>query len=108
MPAAYEMRFNSSAWYYKVDGDVIKVEAGVPANETYVRLEFSSRLGRKYDLILTEELVMGEAEYLHPLHLDFEGDAAILSFDETTLAGKHHPEYRFRMEIESDCKFRYS
>lgn len=108
MPAAYEMRFNSSAWYYKVDGDVIKVEAGVPANETYVRLEFSSRLGRKYDLILTEELVMGEAEYLHPLHLDFEGDAAILSFDETTLAGKHHPEYRFRMEIESDGKFRYS
>jgi cellobiose phosphorylase len=108
LPAVYEMHFNASAWHYKIDGDVLKIEAGVPAHETYARLEISSKLGRHYDLLLTNELAMGEAEYLHPINLSFDGESAILAFDESTMAGSRHPEYRFRMEIETDGEWRYS
>lgn len=107
LPALYEMTFNSSAWYYKVDDDVIKIETAVPAYDTMVRLEFSSRLGRKYDLLLTEELVMGEVEYLHPLNVSREGNAVLFTFDPSTLAYSRYPEYRYRAEIEADGKYEY-
>lgn len=108
LPGVYEMNFNSSAWYYKIDDDIIKIETGVPANETLVRLEFSSKLGKAYDLLLTNEIVMGEAEYLHPLNIKQEGNATLFYFDPSTMAYKHYPDYHYRAEIETDGKYEYS
>ncbi len=107
LPAVYEMNINASAWYYKVDDDIIKIEVGIPAFNHMVRLEFSSKKGRTYELILSEEVIMGEAEYLHPLKINLEGDWVDFYFDKSTMAYSRYPDYHYRAKIETDGKYQY-
>ncbi|HHY82530.1 MAG TPA: cellobiose phosphorylase [Clostridiales bacterium] len=80
LPAAYEMGICFSKWYYKIEDDIIIVTAFVLADRPAAALQVSSRNGRKYDFIITNQLAMGEHEYFHP--------ANILNMDGTILISK--------------------
>jgi cellobiose phosphorylase len=63
LPALYEMGMNYSKWYYVLPDDMLIVTAFTTAKETSVILEVSSTNKISYDFILTNQLVMGDAEY---------------------------------------------
>ncbi|MDD4000663.1 MAG: hypothetical protein PHX62_07200, partial [Bacilli bacterium] len=107
IPAVYEMNINSSAWYYKVDDDILKIEVGIPVEDNLVRLEFSSKQRRSYDLILCQELVMGEFVGRHPLQLKVDGEFVEFYFDETTMAHHYYPDYYFKSKIETEGSYQY-
>ena len=69
LPAAYEMGINYSKWYYKVKDDILFVSSFALADEPAVVLDVHSMNGIKYDYIVTNQLAMGEHEYIHPVKI---------------------------------------
>jgi len=107
LPAVYRMTVNSAAWYYKIDDDVLIVEAGAAADEPRLVLSVRSECGRFYDFILTNELVMADIEHRHRVRYDVKDNQARFYFVETTLTASLYPEYYFLMRLNTNGNYRF-
>lgn len=63
LPALFEMGMNYARWYYRLPGDLLRITSYTAAHKTSVILEVNSLQDKKYDFILTNQLVLGENEY---------------------------------------------
>ncbi len=70
LPAAYEMGVFFSRWFYELPGDLLTITAFAAADRPDVVLDVRSGAGREYPFLLTQELVMGEHEFLQPVELE--------------------------------------
>ena len=62
LPAAYKMSYNAATWYYKFGEDILYVTSAISYSENKIQIEIHSKLNRKYDFILTNYLLMNNAE----------------------------------------------
>ncbi|CAH1195320.1 1,2-beta-oligoglucan phosphorylase [Paenibacillus auburnensis] len=74
LPAAYEMGVNFAKWHYQLEEDTLTVTAFAAARQADIVLEVHSRLGRVYDFLITNQLVMGEHEFQHPVSVSFANE----------------------------------
>ncbi|MDT8718040.1 cellobiose phosphorylase [Clostridium sp. 19966] len=63
LPGLFEMGMNYSKWHYKLEDDFITITAYTAADRSDLILEVSSKNNKKYDYIITNQLVMGNNEY---------------------------------------------
>jgi cellobiose phosphorylase len=70
LPAAYEMGMNYSRWYYVLPGDTLVVSSYAVSENMDIVLEVKSTSGKAYDYIITNQLVMGEHEFQHPVEVE--------------------------------------
>lgn len=78
MPALYEMGINYSKWYYKIADDTLMVTSFASSKASDIVLRMSSKNGVKYDIIVTNQLVMGDCEFQNPV--EFEQNGNVLCF----------------------------
>lgn len=62
LPAAYKMNYNGATWYYKFGKDLLTITSAIAYNENKIEIEINSKLGIKYDFIITNYLLMSNAE----------------------------------------------
>jgi len=107
LPAVYEMGVNFAKWHYKLDDDTLTVAAFAAANQADIVLQVKSRLGRFYDCIVTNQLVMGENEFQHPVNLsEADGILRILP-DADTWLNKPYPGLHYDIQLPGTA-FTYS
>lgn len=63
LPALFEMGMNYARWYYVLPDDLLIITSYAAAHKTSIVLEVESSKHKKYDFILTSQLVLGENEY---------------------------------------------
>ncbi|WMJ86719.1 GH36-type glycosyl hydrolase domain-containing protein [Anaerocolumna sp. MB42-C2] len=63
LPALFEMGMNYARWYYVLPGDLLRITSYTAVHSTYVILKTESLQKKRYDFILTNQLVLGETEY---------------------------------------------
>jgi cellobiose phosphorylase len=100
LPAVYEMYLNTSAWYYKIDDDIVKIEVGIPPYETNIKMEFTSFLGRTYEILLINVL-----DGMNPIEWKAEGKWLEFAFIEQSLTHQKYPKYLFKAKVDVDCEY---
>ncbi|WNS43549.1 GH36-type glycosyl hydrolase domain-containing protein [Paenibacillus sp. MMS20-IR301] len=70
LPAAYEMGVNFAKWHYQLPGDVLTVTVFTAAGQPDLALQVQSKTGQAYDYYITNQLVMGEHEFQHPVRVE--------------------------------------
>lgn len=107
MPAVYKVTVNSAAWYYKIDDDVLLIEAVTASDEARLALSIRSLHDRPYDFLLTNELALGEVEGVFPAEYEITDNVISFRFPEDALASRIYPEYWFRMCLEAPGVYRF-
>jgi len=69
LPAAYEMGMNYSRWYYVLPEDTLIVTSFSAGMLMDIILDVKSINGKKYNFIITNQLVLGENEFQFPVQL---------------------------------------
>lgn len=59
MPAAYEVGLNYTRWYYKLNGDVLKITTFMTAKDNALVVNAESAEGREYEFLVTMSLALG-------------------------------------------------
>ena len=99
VPAAYEVAFNYSRWYYKLEDDVIVITAAAQAHESVISLEFQSLKGKTYAYVLTQQLSMGSAEFDAPIDLTVEGNRAVVKPVSGSASAGLYPDLAYRVDF---------
>ncbi len=99
LPAAYELGVNYAKWYYKVQGDVVTVVSYAAAKQGDIVLEVTSEQGKTYEMILTNQLVLGEHEFKDFVEIDVQGNYITITGNPESFTSKAYPELNYRMII---------
>lgn len=97
VPAAYEIAFNYSRWYYKLEDDIIVITAVAQAHESVISLKFRSLGNKTYDYVLTQQLSMGGAEFDQPIDLTVDGSTVTVKPVPGAASLNHYPQLAYRM-----------
>lgn len=98
-PGAYEIAFNYSRWYYKLEEDMLVVTAAANAHEPVISLDVRSLSGKTYDYVLTQQLSMGGAEFDSPIDVTVEGTRVFVKPAPGAASLGHYPQLAYRMDF---------
>lgn len=90
LPGLFEMGMNYSKWYYKLADDILMVSAYTAADNPHLILEASSQSGKKYDFIITNQVVMGNNEYRGDIAYTEIKDGVRFTLDTKEYPGLHY------------------
>ncbi|VEU81204.1 GH36-type glycosyl hydrolase domain-containing protein [Haploplasma axanthum] len=98
LPSYFEINANSLKWVYKLDNDTFEITYDALINDLQQSLEFKSLKGIKYNVLITEPIIMGEVE--NGRGIDFE----VNSKKEITFTAKKN---QMVMDRYPDLKYKY-
>ncbi|WP_410514596.1 cellobiose phosphorylase [Paenibacillus sp. BR2-3] len=107
LPAAYEMGVNFAKWHYKLNDDTLTVTTFAAANQSDIVLQVQSQLGRSYDCLVTNQLVMGENEFQHPVRVSAANGILRVLPDADTWQNKPYPGLHYDIQLPGTA-FTYS
>ncbi len=90
LPGIFEMGMNYSKWYYKLPNDMLTITAYTAADRSDLILEVSSKSNKKYDYIITNQLVMGTNEYTKDIYYTEIKDGIRFNLDTENYPGLHY------------------
>jgi len=90
LPGIFEMGMNYSKWYYKLPNDMLTITAYTAADRSDLILEVSSKNNKKYDYIITNQLVMGTNEYTKDIYYTEIKDGIRFNLDTENYPGLHY------------------
>ena len=90
LPGLFEMGMNYSKWYYKLPDDILTIIAYTAADRSDLILEVSSKNSKKYDYIITNQLVMGNNEYTRDITYTEIEDGIRFNLDAENYPGLHY------------------
>ncbi len=102
VPGAYEIGFNYSRWYYKLEGDILVVTATAQAHAPVISLEVQSLEGKSYDYVLTQQLSMGSAEFDAPIDVTVDGNRVFVKPAPGAASLGHYPQLAYRMDFPAE------
>jgi len=101
LPAAYMMDVNSARWYYQLPNDMLTVTVYAVAERPDLVLEIASEQKKCYDFIITNQLVMGEQEFIHPVEMEQNGTVLTFKPDANYWGNSPYPDFHFHMIVPS-------
>ena len=102
MPSVFIMGINYLKWIYKLEDDTLEIKSYVSYETSKVELEFKSLKGIKYDLIITNHLVMGEREHESLIHIEKEELVTKVLFDKDSMTYNRYPDLYFKIGIDQE------
>ncbi|ERI92995.1 hypothetical protein HMPREF1982_01985 [Clostridiales bacterium oral taxon 876 str. F0540] len=90
LPGMFEMGMNYSKWYYKLPDDILTINAYTAVDRSDLILEVSSKNNKKYDYIITNQLVMGNNEYTKDINYTEIEDGIRFDLDTENYPGLHY------------------
>lgn len=97
LPSYYEMKASKTSWVYVLNNDEIKIDYQVALNKCVGQLVFKSKNNIKYDIIFTNQLVLGDNEYRQEINLDIKDEEVIIKFHNNGLVNDHYPNLKYKI-----------
>lgn len=101
LASLFEMGLNSAVWYYKYRGDLLKIETYTVADGREIRTVFTSRRSQKYDILVTNHLLMSADETARYVLQKDEGLLTITAADDSVIR-ETYPELVYYLLAEQD------
>jgi len=102
VPSLYEMGVNYAKWVYKLKDDTLTVRSFVKKDAFGTRLEVKSEKGLKYDFVLTNQLTLGDNEYIRDIEGIVEGNKVLFKADNNDFVKSKYPELKYRYQSHED------
>ncbi|MGM9972830.1 MAG: GH36-type glycosyl hydrolase domain-containing protein, partial [Clostridiaceae bacterium] len=102
MPAAYEIGMNYARWFYKINDDMLLITVYAAKKAADIILEVSSEKKKKYDFLITNQLVMGTNEYEQPCRVEVMKDKLVIRPEENTFLHNSLPELHYNLCFEEN------
>ncbi|GMQ59945.1 hypothetical protein AN1V17_43450 [Vallitalea sediminicola] len=99
LPAAYEMGQNYARWFYKIDEDMLIVTNYAATDCSDIILEVKSEQGKSYDMLITNQLVMGEHEFQNECVAKISNNKVILSPDSSSLSAEIYDNLHYTIRL---------
>lgn len=69
IPSLFEMDFCAARWLYQTEEDTLEVQVRVMTDAPHLRISCRSLRGKRVDMVLTAQLVLGEQEHDHAVEM---------------------------------------
>ncbi|MFT8328751.1 MAG: cellobiose phosphorylase [Oenococcus oeni] len=102
MPSAFVMTYNASDWYYKLTDDLIKISVDALAEQPYIVFKLFSTENKKYDLIITDQIIMGSGKNDGLPDMKQDQDSIIFYPNHASLMFKRNEKLRFLMNYHDN------
>ncbi|MCQ6557309.1 GH36-type glycosyl hydrolase domain-containing protein [Paenibacillus mendelii] len=99
MPSLYEIGFNYARWHYKLADDTLTVTAWTSADSPELALEATSKAGKRYGFLVTNQITMNDKEYELPYLLERDGEDLVFRAHGDALSVSAYPGLHFRLRI---------
>ncbi len=96
VPSYYDMGVTQTKWVYVLENDIITITSYVDINKTTQRLQFSS--SKKYDIIVSNQILMGSEENMHDIQMDFSEDTYSFSAPKNSMMGNEYPNLVYKIK----------
>ncbi|MGI6360313.1 MAG: GH36-type glycosyl hydrolase domain-containing protein [Acholeplasmatales bacterium] len=104
VPSYYEMTASKTSWVYVIDNDEIKIDYQVALNKCAQRLTFKSKNNLTYDVIFTNQLILGDNEYKNEINLNIKDEEVIVKFYNNRLVNDNYPNLKYKISSK-DVKY---
>lgn len=98
LPSFYEIGINFAKWVYQLSEDTLEVVVSVDQDELTQKLSFKSHKELKYNILITQALVMHPQEYEVNIPIQVSEDTLIIDTSLNGFIHDHYPtlQYRYR------------
>ncbi|MDO9630147.1 MAG: hypothetical protein Q7I99_09635 [Acholeplasmataceae bacterium] len=97
LPSYYEMGGATTKWYYKTSDDVLVVEVFVDIDDNHQALRFYSLSGRDYEIIISNQILMGVNEYSYDIEYERNENELIFRAPHDSMFYIKYPELKYKM-----------
>lgn len=104
LPGMYEVGESFSKWYYKINDDVLVINSYVAFDSTNLCLEVHSEKNREYEFIITNQIVMGEQEFINECNFTLENNKVKLYPIENSFLKNTYPNISYEISLYG-CDF---
>ena len=104
VPSYYEISASKTRWVYALENDVIEIDYYVSLDKYQQQLVFKSKNNIKYDILLSNQLLLGRNEYESKLELNVKEQEAIIKFKDNQLVNDHYPNLKYKI-TSKDAKY---
>lgn len=104
MPSVYEMGFNYTKWIYKIADELFIVKNFVANHENAVQLELTTKSGKTYDFLLTNQVIMNDNEFKSAVLVEEREGAFYFKGDGTSEINQGNPALTYQLTF-SDCQW---
>ncbi|MFH0767469.1 MAG: cellobiose phosphorylase, partial [Bacillota bacterium] len=101
LPSYYDIGVATARWVYILDHDVITIDAIVDINHMQQSLYFTSEKGLLYDIIVTQQIVMGVNEYAYDLDLTVDGKTVKFMAPKESMINQKYPNLTYWMQSKT-------
>ena len=105
MPAVFEMGINYSKWIYVINNDLLTISTIINEKTSKLTINFESKLGVNYDIIVSNYLTMGQNEHEGKVELVVNDNAVIAKPLPNTMISNTYPDLYFTIKFDMDVEF---
>ena len=96
MPSYFEINTNNLKWIYILENDVIEVNYLTSINKLGQRLSFKSKNNIKYNLIVTQQIIMGERENTHEIDFLVKDNEVLITTLKNQMVLDAYPNLKYK------------
>lgn len=100
LPSLYDMGGVSSLWHYKLEDDTLIVKAYGNMFENAQYISFESLEKKTYDIILTEQILMGPEEGLYDIEVDESASGLLFKAPKGSMAYNTYPDLAYQLNYD--------
>ncbi len=99
MPSMFEMGFNYARWFYKFEDDLIVITNFTTVDSTQVQLDVSSKNGKEYRYLVTNQITMSNHEYEGTYNVSRDGNLLTFRSGDGADSVKMNPELAYHLYV---------
>jgi 1,2-beta-oligoglucan phosphorylase len=96
LPSYYEIGGATSRWCYVLEDDVLFIDVFADMDTNQESLTFKSLKGRHYDVIMTQQLLMGVSEYQYNIDYDINGNEILFQAPKNAMFYQVYPHLKYK------------
>ncbi|WP_244244563.1 GH36-type glycosyl hydrolase domain-containing protein [Marinilactibacillus kalidii] len=99
MPSLMEIGINYVKWVYQTEAETFTVVNLASSHQSTIELTVSSKSGKAYEYLVTNQVTMNSREYQTPVWIKETDNGVVATFDEQTVAHKKLPNLAYKFEV---------
>jgi 1,2-beta-oligoglucan phosphorylase len=97
LPSVMTMTLTTVTWTYVFDNDTVTITLTVDGKNPQSTLMFTSAKRLKYDLLLTQQILLDTNEYQHPIKYTYQDQAMIFFGESNGMIANTYPTLKYRL-----------
>jgi 1,2-beta-oligoglucan phosphorylase len=97
LPSYYEIGGASSRWCYMLTDDVLYIDVFVDMNSNQEYLVFKSQKNKQYDIITTQQILMGVSEYQYNIDYEQNENEIVFQAPKNAMFYQVYPHLKYKI-----------